>query len=99
MSSLPLIKTEDQSFALLQTRWKAILDAVIGNQFTQGNLIKRIPIQNGVNIINHLLARTQQGWVITDINASVTVFKSAPFNDKTLTLTSNGPCTLSLWVY
>lgn len=52
------------------------------------------------NVINHKLGRMQQGWVITDINnVATSIYRSQPFNDKTLTLTSSGAVTVNIWVY
>ncbi len=96
--SLPFFKTNtvvDQ----LQTKWKSELDPVLGNPMTNPGLLFGIPLVSGVNVINHLLGRTQQGWVITDINAAAMIFRSAPFNSKTLTLTSNAACTVDLMVF
>ena len=48
---------------------------------------------------NHGLQQTMQGWMITDINAAATVYRSQPLNDKTLTLTSSAACTVDLVVF
>lgn len=54
---------------------------------------------NGVTTINHKLGQVQQGWFIIDINGAATVYRSQPFNDKTLVLTSNAAVTVNIGVF
>lgn len=97
--SLPLVLSSDQGLNLLQTKWAAQLNPVLSLPILDGNLIEGIALINGTTVINHLLARLQRGWVITDINAGAAVYRSAPYNSSTLTLTSGASCTISLWVF
>lgn len=96
---LPLIKNDDQVMQLLQTRWSSILNPVLAEPVLNNLELKQVTLATGVNVINHLLSRTQQGWIVTDITSNVTLFRSQPFNDKTLTLTSSGPAVINLLVY
>ena len=84
---------------LMQTAWATELNPLIKNVITKGNLITNIKIATGVNVINHLLSKQQTGYFITDIDAAVTLYRSQPLNNKTLTLTASGPCTIALWVF
>jgi hypothetical protein len=90
-----------QRLTLIQTqqRWAAILNPVIGNPMTNPGLLTGISVVTGQNVINHLLGQIQQGWIITDIDSNITLYRSAAFNDKTLTLTASGPATISLAVF
>jgi len=83
----------------LQNQWKSQLDPILANPILQGLQLKNVNLINGTTVVNHLLGRTQQGWIITDINGSASVYRSQPFNDKTLTLVSDAAVTASLWVY
>lgn len=83
----------------MQTTWAAQLDPVIQNQIVNGVLIKNVKLTNGITTINHLLSRQMQGWFIADINAAVNVYRSQPFNDKTLTLTANAAATANVWCF
>lgn len=98
MNSLPIFQTKDQTLSLLQTSWKAALTPVIQNEINQGLLIQA-NLAVGVNVINHLLSRTQIGWVVTDVNAVAKIYRSAALNDTTLTLTSDAICSVSLWCF
>ncbi len=82
-----------------QTRWASIINPVIALPPSQGTLLQNISLASGSNVINHMLGKIQQGWIVTDLNSNVTLYRSAPFNDKTLTLTSSGAAIISLWVY
>ena len=81
----------------MQTKWKAAITPVINNEINQGSLIEGVALINGATVINHLLGRQMVGWMIVDINAAATVYRSAGLNDKTLTLTSDAIAIASVW--
>lgn len=83
----------------LVTLWASILNPFIAKPILNGNLIKNVGLINGTNVIYHNLGQLQQGWEITDLNAAATIYRSAAFNDTTLTLTSSAACTVSIWCF
>ena len=83
----------------MQTIWKSQIDPILKIPMLSGLQLNNISLVSGVNNINHLLQRTQQGWIITDQDASSSIYRSQPFNTLTLTLHASAPCTISLWVY
>lgn len=93
--SLPQKLTLD----MMQTRWATELDPLLANPLNSVNILQGISLINGANSINHKLSRMQQGWFITDINAAATIYRSAAFNTKTLTLTSNAACVVNIGVF
>lgn len=97
--ALPIFKSDIQELMLMETKWASQLNPILGFAPNTGFLLSSIPIVTGANVINHKLARKMQGWIISDIDASVTLYRSAAFNDKTLTLTSSGDATINLWVF
>lgn len=97
--ALPIFKMDEKSVQLLQTTWASLLNPLVSNVIMQGLQLTGVSLQTGANICNHLLSRKQQGWFIVDINAAATIYRSAPFNDTTLTLTSDAACVVNLWVY
>lgn len=97
--SLTQFQTDDRVLRMLQTSWASDLNPILQIPFLNGVQLTNVSLINGVNSINHLLQRTQQGWWVTDINAAATLFRSAPFNSTTLTLTSNAACVANLWVF
>lgn len=97
--SLTIFKDDNQNLMLLQNSWSAQLNPLLNNPMTKGLLLKDIALVSGPNVINHKLSRNMQGWFITDIDNAASIYRSAPFNSSTLTLTSNVTCTVSLWVF
>ena len=84
---------------LASDRWATDINPVLNFAPNQGILITNQTLKAGTNVINHLLGKTQQGWIITDQNAVASLYRSQPFNSTTLTLVSNNPVTISLWCY
>lgn len=101
MAGLPLIKTGNPAMDLFMTRAKSQLDPLLSNKITQGTLVQNITLNPGVNYINHKLGETPVGWILVDITGQADVWRTAPFTDTVLTLTSSAATsmTISLWVF
>jgi hypothetical protein len=99
MQALPQFQSEDKDFQLMQNSWGAVLNVLLKNPSLDNVLLKGISLSNGATVINHKLGRTPQGWRIVDIDGAATVYRSQPFNNLTLTLTSNAAVTVSLEVF
>lgn len=93
--SLPQKLTWDMA----QTKWASEINPVLAQPLNSAGYLKGIELISGVTTINHLLGRTMQGWIISDINGAAAIYRSKPFNDLTLTLTSNAPVTVNLVVF
>lgn len=96
---LSIFQTKIQELLLLQTSWASQLNPLLRSPISKGVLQEAIPLVSGNNVINTLLDRKAQGWFITDINAAVSIYRSAPFNDKTLTLNSSGNAVVNLVIF
>lgn len=79
--------------------WATTLNPVIANPLNSITIVQDFALKSGVNIINHSLGRLMQGWFLTDIQGIATIYRSAPFNKLTLTLTSSAPVTCSIGVF
>lgn len=97
--ALPIFQDPNTNLMLLQTKWTAQLNPVLANPTTNLSILSGVSIITGVNVINHLLGQKQQGWIILDINAASTIYRSQPLNDKTLTLTASAPAVITLGVF
>jgi len=95
---LPFFKTPVKELDQLQTRWKQVLDPISDNVLLKGRIVGPVDLQVGSNVIDHLLGRQPQGWIITDLNANVGVWRTA-WTPLTLTLEASGPVTVALYVY
>lgn len=84
---------------MMQTVWSAQLNPLLKNPTNSISIIKDYPLLIGANVINHLLQRQMQGWFLTDIQGTAQIYRSAPFNDLTLTLTSDSLVTVSIGVF
>lgn len=98
-SRLPIYQSAIKEFMLHQTRWASILGPLIANPVQDGIILKKVPLIIGANVINHLLSRKQQGWIIADVDGLATIYRSMPFNDKTLTLVSSNVVNVDLYVF
>lgn len=87
------------SLSALATRWKAILDPLLANPINSISILQNVKLNSGTTVINHKLGQVQQGWFLTDINGAATVYRSAPFNSTTLTLTSSAGVTVNIGVF
>ena len=99
MAQLPVFQTTLQPLMLMQNRWASIINPTLASPLSTPSMLTNIPLATGVNIIYHKLGQLPVGWIITDVNASVSIYRSKPFTDTTLTLTSNGAATISLIVF
>jgi hypothetical protein len=84
---------------LMEEQWSAYLNPLIASPLAQVNILTGVKLITGVNVINHLLQRVQQGWWLTDINANAIIYRSAAFNSLTLILTSTASCTVNIAVF
>lgn len=84
---------------MMTTAWATQLNPIIAFAPNQGLLIKNVALINGVTVVNHKLSRQMQGWIIVDQDAGATIYRSAPLNSTTITLTSNAACNISLWCF
>jgi hypothetical protein len=97
--ALPLFNFSDRNQQMMQSQWASQINPVLANPLTSPRILKNIALTTGVNVINTGLQAMQQGWIISDQSAAASIYRSAAFNDLTLTLTSSAPCTINLVVY
>jgi hypothetical protein len=85
--------------SLMQTKWKSLLDPILANPINDVSILENVKLINGVTVVNHKLGRVQQGWFLTDIQGGATIYRSTPFNNLTLTLTSSAAVTVNIGVF
>jgi len=87
---------------LLQTKWAAILNPLLGNPSLDSVILQNVSLAIGTNTINHTLGRKLQGWRIILINGAATIYDKQGSNqtpDLTLVLVSNAAVMVSLEVF
>jgi len=97
---LPILHGDDT--VQMQTKWAAQLNPIIDNPISQGILLKNQVLVSGANVINHKLGRKLQGWIVTRIRASATLYDTQDANSSpalTLQLTASAGVTVDLYVF
>lgn len=97
---LPVIKSDDQTLELIQTKWAAILNPLLARPIPI--ILKNISLQNGTTVVNHLLGRRLAGWKTVRVRASANIYDNQDSNqtpEKTLILISNAAVVVDLEVF
>ncbi len=89
-STLPLIDR-------ILDQWKVLIDPALVHPFQQGVFIE-VTLSSGSNEVNHLLERVPLGFFVTDIDAAVTIYRTA-WDNKIITLQASGAVTVTLFVF
>ena len=90
---------QNLSLSLMQTQWAALINPTLNNPLNLANLLTDVSLIDGNTAIPHKLGRMMQGWIITDINGSATIYRRGPMNAVTLTLNSSAAVIVSLAVF
>lgn len=84
---------------LANSKWAQSINPILAIPMLSGKEIQGVKLVTGVNVFSHKLGRQPQGWYHTDLTAAATIFRSAPFDKDTLTLTSSANCEVSIWIF
>ncbi len=96
---MPLLSPK-LSWDLAQTRWAGTLNPVLSLPILNGNQINNVDLDaNTPTVINHLLQRMPQGWIVTDNMADTSIWRTAEWTTTSITLEASADTTISLWVY
>jgi hypothetical protein len=87
------------SWELANPLWAQVLNPVITNLLNGIQVLQNVALINGATVVNHRLGKQMQGWFIVDMDSAAIVYRSAPLNDKTITLTSNAAVNVNLAVF
>lgn len=85
---------------LAQTKWSGTLNPIISLPILNGNQISSVILTATTpKVINHLLQRMPQGWFLTDNTGNAAIWRTAIFNDLTITLEASADTTISFWIF
>lgn len=93
---------QNLSLNQMANTWATQLDPIIANPMTNPTILKSIKLATGTNSINHLLSRNLQGWTISRIRASATIYDTQdtnPMPSLTLQLVASAPVVVDLVVW
>ena len=90
------------SWESARTKWKSILDVLLGNPSLNCSILQDVSLANGTTVINHRLGRKLQGWRVVRIDGAATIYDqqdSNPNPQLTLVLVSSAAVITSLEVF
>jgi hypothetical protein len=99
---LPSYYTTDVSLTLLQSNWASLLDPLLDQLITKGQILENIQLANGANTINHKLGRKLLGWFIVRQRALASIYDTQDTNPTpavTLRLTSDASVKVDIFVF
>jgi hypothetical protein len=86
----------------MQTVWASAINPVLANPVANGIILKSVSLTTGANTVNHLLGRKLQGWILTRVRSSATIYDTQDSNTRpelTLQLTASGNVTVDIYVF
>jgi hypothetical protein len=84
---------------LANPKWASSLNPLLANPLNNASVLYDVSLGSGVNVIDHKLGHMMLGWFLIDPQGTATVYRSAPLNDLTLTLTASASLVTSIGVY
>lgn len=100
--ALPLYKSDDNSFTLMQTAWATQLNPIVQLPLVQGLVLQSVSLKAGDNTIDHRLGRKLQGWILTRVRAAATIYDKQDANQlssRTLVLNSSASVVVDIYVF
>lgn len=85
----------------LQSNAEEVLNALTTSPFVNGIFVTAT-IGTGDTVIQHKLQRDYQGWVVTDIDASSTIYRSPTVNNnknRQLILIASATANVTLYIF
>lgn len=86
----------------MSNQWAAILDPVVNNPTVNTLVLKNQSLIAGSNVIDHRLGRKLQGWYVSRLRASATIYDTQDSNqmpDLTLVLVASAPVVADIVVF
>jgi len=87
----------------MQSRWKSILDPLLGNPSVQSNILENVSLlSTGTTVINHGLGRKLIGWRIIRKRGNANIYDTQDSNQTpqlTLQLVSSAAISVDLEVF
>jgi len=96
------INTTDYNLQTIQSNVANSLDSLQLNPILNGITLDPVDVTSGDNVINHLLDRKLQGWVVIGNTAAIDLYDKQSTNDladRTLILNASGTATIKLYVF
>jgi hypothetical protein len=87
-------------WALANPKWAAALNAVLAVPLVSGQAISNIILPATTpTVVYHSLDQIPNGWFLIDNTANAVIWRTQPFNSKSITLEASAKTTISIWIY
>lgn len=100
---VPLIQTTLKELMLVQTKWRSILNPLLGNPSLDSLILENVSLLKAApNVVNHKLGRKLIGWRVVRIRAKAIIYDSQDSNqtpDLTLVLITDTDVIVNLEVF
>lgn len=99
---LPTVQTDDRKLQLIQSNIANVLQPVLTNPLTYGQLFEDVTLKAGLNSINHGLGRTFRGWIIVRQRGPASFYDTQDTNTTpklTLNLVSSANVSVDIFVF
>lgn len=99
---LPIFKSEDKDFMLMQSKWSSQLNVLLGNPALQSSILKNVSLIAGTSTVNHLLGQKLQGWKIIRQRGPAAIYDNQDSNPRpelTLILISDTAVSVDLEIF
>lgn len=84
---------------LANPKWASEINPILVNPINNMLIIPNQTLSIGTNVINHGLGKMQHGWAILDIDGASDIYRNAPLNSTTLSLSSSAQVVVSIGVF
>lgn len=100
--SLPIFHTDDKDLILLQNKWSSQLNPLLANPSLSTNILSKVLLSIGTNVINHKLGRTLQGYRLVRQRGPAAIYDQQDSNQSpalTLVLVSDTAVSCDIEVF
>lgn len=97
IKELETIQFDDEKINRMQNFIKKFCNQFLNRTIIDGLQVS-INLSNGVNSVNHGLGRKPNGFIVVAKSGNVDIWGTA-FTEKTLTLSTSGAVSGSIWVF
>jgi hypothetical protein len=92
------IQTSNADINRLQDNIAKVVNPLEVQPLAGGNMLKDVALTTSQTSVPHKLDHTPQFFIISDINANATVWRSATSDSQYIYLTASASCVVSMWV-
>ena len=100
--ALPTYQTSNVTLNIIQSNWATLLNPLLDQAITQGQILENVDLVTGANTVNHRLGRKLRGWMIVRQRSSASIYDTQDTNPTpsvTLRLDSSANVKVDIFVF